>query len=99
MEAAKEIGEATMATEYWCYLLDIDRIIAGFVIECGDDASALRVAARAVEALPCTAAEVWDRHRKISTISREAPQLERRTGFRDVGTRVGRQGPAFPPWR
>jgi predicted DNA-binding transcriptional regulator AlpA len=62
------MGGATMATRYCCYLLDIDRIAAVCIIECDDDAAALQEASHMVDTAPCSAAEVWDRTRKVSII-------------------------------
>ena len=72
-----------MATRYCCYLLDIDRIAAVCVIECDDDAAALQEAGRIVDTSPCSAAEVWDRTRKVSIIWKKnvaarAAMLQRR---------------------
>lgn len=85
-----------MAINYWCYLLDVDRIVAGFIIKCGTDSAALEVAGRALEALPCTAAEVWDRERKLSTISKMAcGYLDGRTSTNErlSGRRQRQPGP------
>jgi hypothetical protein len=60
-----------MATRYRCYLLDINRIAAVCVIECDDDAAALQETGRILETSPCTAAEVWERSRKVSIIRRK----------------------------
>jgi hypothetical protein len=61
-----------MATKYRCYLLDQDRIAAQEIIECEDDAAALLEADRILATSPCTAAEIWDRDRRVSIISRKS---------------------------
>jgi hypothetical protein len=60
-----------MATKYWCCLLDYDRIAAQEIIECEDDAAALLEADRILATSPCTAAEIRDRDRQVSIISRK----------------------------
>ena len=60
-----------MATKYRSYLLDIDRIAAVCIIECDNDAAALQEVGRILETSPCTAAEIWDRTRKVSIISKK----------------------------
>ena len=62
-----------MTTKYRCYLLDQDRIAAQEIIECEDDAAALLEADRILASSPCTAAELWDRDRQVSIISRRKP--------------------------
>jgi hypothetical protein len=62
-----------MAAKYRCYLLDHDRIAAVQVIEGKDDAAALLEADGVLATSSCTAAEVWDRDRKVSIISRKSP--------------------------
>lgn len=59
-----------MANRYRCHLLDIDRIAAICVVECDSDAAAVQEVGRILEASPCTAAEIWDRSRKLSIISK-----------------------------
>lgn len=60
-----------MANRYRCHLLDIDRIAAVCVVECDNDDAALREVRRILETSPCTAAEIWDRTRKLSIISKK----------------------------
>jgi hypothetical protein len=63
--------DATMATGYRCDLLDIDHIAAVCIIECDDDDDALLEAGRILKTSPCTAVEVWYRHRKVSIIGKK----------------------------
>jgi len=79
MEAAKKWQKAIMAISYRCYLLDIDRIVADFAIERDNDAAALLVAGRVLEALPCTAVEIWNCRRRSQRLAREAqpPECQR----------------------
>jgi hypothetical protein len=65
-----------MATKYRCYLLDQDRISAVHVIEGEDDAAAMLEADRILAASSFTTAEVWDRERKVSIISRKEEAAE-----------------------
>ena len=60
-----------MAIKYRCYLLDIDRITAMHVIPADDDAGAVLEADRILATSPCTVAEVWDRDREVSIITRK----------------------------
>jgi hypothetical protein len=65
------MGDSAMANRYRCHLLDIDRIAAICVVECDNDAAALQEVGRILETSPCTAAEIWDRTRKLSIISKK----------------------------
>ena len=60
-----------MATKYRCYLLNNERIPSMQVIECEDDAAAVIEADRILAASPCMAADIWDRDRRVSLISRK----------------------------
>ena len=59
-----------MSTKYRCYLLIDDRIAEARIVECASDAEALLEADRLLAASSCTAAEIWDRERQVSIISR-----------------------------
>jgi len=60
-----------MATQYRCYLLNADHLIASMqVIECDDDAAALIEAERVLELSPFKTVEIWDRNRRISILTR-----------------------------
>jgi hypothetical protein len=61
-----------MATKYRCYLLDKDRISAMQVVEAEGDAAAVLEVEKILADSPCTAAELWDRERRVSIISRKA---------------------------
>ena len=58
---------------YRCYLLDMDRIAAMQVVECENDADAVLEADKILALSTCTAAEVWDRDRKVPILSRKSP--------------------------
>jgi hypothetical protein len=57
--------------KYRCYLLDHDRIAAVQILECENDSAALIEAARMLIASPCTSAELWERDRKVSIVTRQ----------------------------
>jgi hypothetical protein len=61
-----------MATKYRCYLLELDRIASVQFIECVNDATALLEADRILARSPFTCAEIWDRERQVSIISRKS---------------------------
>ena len=57
--------------KYRCYLLDGDHISAVEIIEAPDDGTAQLQAGRMLEASSHASAELWDRDRKVSTISKD----------------------------
>jgi hypothetical protein len=60
--------------EYRCYLLHMGRITgAPQIIAADDDAAAVLEADRILESSPCPSAELWDRNRRVSIISRKRP--------------------------
>ena len=61
---------------YRCNFLDVDRIAAVCVIECDDDAAALHEADLMLETSPCTAAEIWDRTRRVSIVGKREMRRE-----------------------
>jgi hypothetical protein len=66
------MGRDGMPIKYRCYLLDMDRIAAMQVVEADDDAAAVLEADKILASSPCTAAEIWDRERRVSIISRKS---------------------------
>ena len=62
-----------MATKYRCYLIRDEHIAAHEIIDCDDDAAAVMAADRILSATTIyTHAEVWDRARMVSFISRKS---------------------------
>jgi hypothetical protein len=62
-----------MANKYRCYLLNLDCIAAVKVLEADGDAAAVLEADKILATSSCTAAELWDRERRVSIISRKSP--------------------------
>jgi hypothetical protein len=60
-----------MATKFRCYLLRNGHIAGVQVVECEDDAAAVLEAGSILEASDYLSAEVWDRERQVSIISRK----------------------------
>jgi hypothetical protein len=60
-----------MATKYRCYLINGDSIVAVQVIEGSDDAAAVLEANRILQSSLYSTAELWDRYRRVSIISRK----------------------------
>jgi hypothetical protein len=62
-----------MAAKYRCYLIRDEHIAAQKIIECDDDAAAVTAAGRILSATTTyTHAEVWERVRRVSLISRKS---------------------------
>jgi hypothetical protein len=61
-----------MATKFRCYLLRNGHIGAVQVVECEDDAAAVLKADKLLADSDYLSAEVWDRGRQVSIISRQS---------------------------
>jgi hypothetical protein len=59
-----------MANQYRCHLLDKDRVAAIMIIAAEDDAAAVLQADKVLEWTSCPSAELCDRDRRVSIISR-----------------------------
>jgi hypothetical protein len=64
-----------LATKYRCYLFEGDHIKAMEVIEAADDGTAQIEAGRILEASASTSAELWDRDRRVSILTRGQNEL------------------------
>jgi hypothetical protein len=60
-----------MGSEYRCYLLDADRVVAAKNVQSGDDAGAVLKADEILAASSCTVAEIWQGKRRVSILSRK----------------------------
>ena len=60
-----------MANQYRCILFENGRMAARMIIEADDDASAVLQAYKILEWTSCPSAELWDRGRRVSIISRK----------------------------
>jgi hypothetical protein len=65
-----------MATDYRCYFLNGERIVAVEGIACDDDAAALLEADRILAASRYRSIEIWAGPRRVAIISREDPTPE-----------------------
>jgi hypothetical protein len=61
-----------MANQYRCILSDNDRTAARMIIEADNDAAAVLQADNILEGTSCLSAEIWDRGRRVSIISRKS---------------------------
>jgi hypothetical protein len=62
-----------IATKYRCYLIRDEHIAAQEILDCDDDAAAVTAADRILSATTTyTRAEVWERARMVSFISRKS---------------------------
>jgi len=64
-------GPSGTLLKYRCYLLDGEHIRAVAIIEAPDDGAAQLQAGRMLQESSYASAELWDRDRKVSTISKD----------------------------